>query len=82
MIHYYFYILGSGRSPTEDKIINGVHFPKGTFVVANYYALQHSAEYWGEDVNEFVPERWFNDDIPHDAFYPFSAGSRNCIGQK
>ncbi|CAG8470876.1 6455_t:CDS:10 [Paraglomus occultum] len=72
---------GSGRSPTEDKIINGVLFPKGTLVLTNFYALQHSAEYWGNDVDEFVPERWFKDDIPYDAFYPFSAGSRNCIGQ-
>ncbi|CAG8452668.1 4522_t:CDS:10 [Paraglomus brasilianum] len=72
---------GSGRSPTEDKVVNGVLFPKGTLILTNYYALHHSAEYWGKDVNEFVPERWFNDDIPRDAFYPFSAGSRNCIGQ-
>ncbi|CAG8523884.1 14323_t:CDS:10 [Ambispora leptoticha] len=48
----------------------------------NIYALHHSTEYWGEDVNEFVPERWLDpENIPRDAYMPFSAGSRNCIGQ-
>jgi len=63
-------------------MINGVFFPKGILVVTNYYAMHTSSEYWGENVKEFVPERWFEPDVPRDAFYPFSAGSRNCIGQK
>ncbi|CAG8478606.1 1428_t:CDS:10 [Diversispora eburnea] len=34
-----------------------------------------------DDVNEFIPERWLNPDkIPKDCFIPFSAGTRNCIG--
>ncbi|CAG8452699.1 4524_t:CDS:10 [Paraglomus brasilianum] len=72
---------GSGRVVPEDTMINGVFFPKGILVVTNYYAMHTSSEYWGENVKEFVPERWFEPDVPRDAFYPFSAGSRNCIGQ-
>jgi cytokinin trans-hydroxylase len=76
-------MLGSGRQAPEDTIINGILFPKGTFIVANFYAIHRSVECWGKDATEFVPERWSNpDNIPRDAFYPFSAGSRNCIGQK
>ncbi|CAG8515706.1 8434_t:CDS:10 [Paraglomus occultum] len=72
---------GSGRVVPEDTIINGVFFPKDVLIVVNFYALHRSSEYWGENVDEFVPERWFEPDVPRDAFYPFSAGSRNCIGQ-
>uniref|UniRef100_A0A1D1XVI9 Cytochrome P450 3A21 n=1 Tax=Anthurium amnicola TaxID=1678845 RepID=A0A1D1XVI9_9ARAE len=72
---------GSGRVVPEDTMINGVFFPKNILVVVNYYGMHVSPEYWGENAKEFVPERWFEPDVPRDAFYPFSAGSRNCIGQ-
>jgi len=41
----------------------------------NIYAIHHSKEYWGENVEEWIPERWLNvDKLPKDAFFPFSAG--------
>jgi cytochrome P450 len=46
------------------------------------YRLHHSSKYWGDDVEEYIPERWLNPErIPKDCFLPFSAGTRNCIGQ-
>jgi cytochrome P450 len=44
-------------------------------LVLNYYYLHHNPQYWGKDVEEFVPERWLDvDNLPKNVFYPFSAG--------
>jgi cytochrome P450 len=73
---------GIGRAPTEDIIVKGYLIPKDTNLVINYYTLHHDPEYWGLDVESFMPERWLDvDKIPRDCYYPFSAGTRNCIGQ-
>lgn len=51
-------------------------------MAVNAYRLHHSSKYWGDDVEEYIPERWLNPErIPKDCFLPFSAGTRNCIGQ-
>ncbi|KAI8879798.1 cytochrome P450 [Backusella circina FSU 941] len=77
---------GLGRITTEKTVLGGQYvLPKDIIVIANFYHTQTSADYW-ENPKEFIPERWLNDqhDIkPADseAFYPFSSGSRNCIGK-
>lgn len=45
--------------------------------------LHRDTEAWGDDVEEFRPERFENDaEVPHDAFKPFGNGQRACIGQQ
>jgi cytochrome P450 len=39
------------------------------------------ARYW-KDPEEFQPARFLDPDWPRDAFIPFSAGPRACIGRK
>ncbi|CAG8581363.1 11361_t:CDS:10 [Ambispora gerdemannii] len=74
--------FGTGRKIDKDVILKGYLIPRGTYIANNFYAAHRSTEYWGEDANEFVPERWLDSGkIPRDAYFPFSAGSRNCIGQ-
>ncbi|CAB4472669.1 unnamed protein product [Rhizophagus irregularis] len=81
-LHPINYDIGPGRITIEDTIIGDYFFPKGTTLAVNAYRLHHSSKYWGDDVEEFVPERWLNPErIPKDCFLPFSAGTRNCIGQ-
>ncbi|CAG8674362.1 3322_t:CDS:10, partial [Acaulospora morrowiae] len=73
--------FGPGKETVEDMVIGDYLIPKGTFLIANIFAVQRLKEYWGENSNEFVPERWLNpENIPTNGFIPFSAGSRNCIG--
>ncbi|RHZ87763.1 hypothetical protein Glove_30g32 [Diversispora epigaea] len=73
--------VGPGKVTTKDMVLGGYFIPKKTILCANIFQLHHSAKYWGDDVNEFIPERWLNPDkIPKDCFIPFSAGTRNCIG--
>lgn len=62
----------------------------GTRLLISVYLLHHHPKYW-KDPETFSPERWifesdqekekFMSDIRF-AFIPFSAGGRNCIGQR
>lgn len=58
--------------------------PSGTIVGISTYALHHNSKHWREP-EKFVPERWvegseYGKQDDRDAFRPFSAGTRACIG--
>ncbi|XP_073197970.1 cytochrome P450 4V2-like isoform X3 [Lepidochelys kempii] len=72
------------RTTSEDCHIRGFKIPKGTQVIIVTYALHRDPEVF-PDPEEFRPERFFpeNSSGRHIyAYVPFSAGSRNCIGQR
>ncbi|KAF5351015.1 hypothetical protein D9756_008377 [Leucocoprinus leucothites] len=58
-----------------------VPIPKGTDVHINVPGLHYNPKYW-ENPYEFKPDRFLNDDWNRDAFIPFSAGPRACLGRK
>ncbi|KAI1762330.1 putative N-alkane-inducible cytochrome P450 [Hypoxylon sp. FL1150] len=58
-----------------------VFIPEGTQVLIPLYAMQHRKDIWGEDVEEFRPERW-ESHRPGWEFIPFGAGARKCLGQQ
>lgn len=67
---------------TEDLDVDGVTLPKGLPVVIPILALHSHPEFW-PDAEKFDPDRWEGDIRRHPYSYiPFSAGPRNCIGQK
>ncbi|KAM4050009.1 cytochrome P450 4V2-like [Anomaloglossus baeobatrachus] len=72
------------RTITENCTIRGFAVPKGVNVVIVPYALHRDPEYFPEP-EEFKPERFFSENAsgrnPY-AYIPFSAGLRNCIGQR
>ncbi|KAK7682022.1 hypothetical protein QCA50_014986 [Cerrena zonata] len=57
-----------------------VPVPKGSILSLNFYALHYNPKYW-ENPHAFKPSRFLGD-WPRDAFMPFSAGSRSCIGRR
>ncbi|KAI0997613.1 hypothetical protein K3495_g10575 [Podosphaera aphanis] len=62
--------------------ILGRHFPAGTELSVPTYTIHHSAEIWGADAEEFIPERWeCLTDRQKVAFIPFSHGPRSCLGR-
>ncbi|KAF9934226.1 hypothetical protein FBU30_002919 [Linnemannia zychae] len=76
---------GLPREVTEDTVMGGYNIPKGTIVLAQIARLHHDAMYFPEP-NKFIPERWIQEESPFPpvqdyTFYPFSAGTRNCVGK-
>ncbi|KAI1133339.1 cytochrome p450 benzoate 4-monooxygenase [Nemania abortiva] len=58
------------------------HFPEGTVLSVPSYTLHHTADIWGDDVEEFKPERWLTATTEQKiSFNPFSYGPRACVGQ-
>ncbi|XP_060528289.1 cytochrome P450 4C1-like [Cylas formicarius] len=78
------FVPSIGRILEEDITIDGQRIPAGVGVILSLYKLHHDPEYWPEP-DRFDPDRFLaevaNKRHPY-AFAPFSAGSRNCIGQK
>ena len=58
-----------------------VFVPKGTMVVINLFALHHRADLYGDDVEDFRPERWENG-LKGWNFASFGGGPRICVGRK
>uniref|UniRef100_A0A194ALH3 Putative cytochrome P450 4V2 n=1 Tax=Pinctada fucata TaxID=50426 RepID=A0A194ALH3_PINFU len=73
-----------GRSLTEDCKIGKYTVPKGSTVVISPASLHKDPRYF-PDPEKFDPDRFLPENSrkrhPY-AYVPFSAGPRNCIGQK
>ncbi|CAH3194528.1 unnamed protein product, partial [Porites evermanni] len=72
------------RTTTEDFHIDGYTAPKGTSVGIATLALHRNSDVWPAPL-EFNPDRFLpeNSQGRHSfAYIPFSAGPRNCIGQR
>ncbi|XP_068622542.1 cytochrome P450 4C1-like [Battus philenor] len=71
-----------GRRITEDFMLDDIRVKKGTEVLVHIYDL-HRREDIYPNPEAFIPERFLNGEVRHPyAFVPFSAGPRNCIGQR
>ncbi|KAI0631028.1 cytochrome P450 [Trametes polyzona] len=75
---------------TDGTLINHLPIPKGTNVLVGIRACNRNKALWGEDAEEWKPERWLNP-LPkavEDASIPgvyshlmtFVGGNRSCIG--
>ena len=64
---------------------DGTYLPKESILMWCTWAMNRSALIWGEDAEEFKPERWLLDGvlISKPAFeYPvFNGGPRTCLGK-
>ncbi|EJT99806.1 cytochrome P450 [Dacryopinax primogenitus] len=59
--------------------------PKGTVFWIDIWAVHRMKMWWGEDAEEFRPDRFLDTaeyKWPRDAFMPFSLGARACIGAR
>jgi len=71
------------RELKEDMMIDDRLAPAGTSVSLSLYMLHHNPQIWPDSM-EYTPDRFSSDNVAKMdpfAFLPFSAGSRNCIGQ-
>ncbi|KAI0696280.1 cytochrome P450 monooxygenase pc-bph [Cytidiella melzeri] len=76
--------IGLPRVVPEDGLtICGEVFAPGTVVSVPTYTLHRDKSIWGDDADEYVPERWSRGDrtAMQKAFAPFSIGPRACVGR-
>ncbi|XP_050501561.1 cytochrome P450 4C1-like isoform X2 [Diabrotica virgifera virgifera] len=71
-----------GRRLPEDMEYDGHLLPKGMNILLSTFAMHRCKEYFPEPL-KFIPERFEDAKLTNPYVYtPFSAGPRNCIGQK
>ncbi|KAK7486045.1 hypothetical protein BaRGS_00022654 [Batillaria attramentaria] len=71
------------RMLTEPVTLDGHVIPAGTQVAIDFWCLHHNPTLWDRP-HDYIPDRFLGDNllkIDSFQFLPFSAGSRNCIGQ-
>ena len=71
-------ILPVGGGPDQKS---PVFIPKGTTVVMGTWCVHHNKDIWGDDVQEFKPDRWIGRK-PQWEFVPFLGGPRICPAQQ
>jgi len=70
------------RQTVEDTQIKEKILPAGTGVVIIASMVHRDPRYW-DNPEVFNPDRFMDGEVKHPyAYIPFSAGSRNCIGQR
>lgn len=75
---------GYFRKARHDTIVGDHPFEAGEWVFIVLLQL-HRDKAWGEDAEEFDPERWTRDQRPADLtnlYKPFGTGMRACIGRQ
>jgi cytochrome P450 / NADPH-cytochrome P450 reductase len=53
-------------------------------IICNFKGLHHDPAVWGDDCDEFRPERFLNggwEKLPANSWKPFGSGVRACIGR-
>ncbi|KAJ3895324.1 cytochrome P450 monooxygenase [Lentinula edodes] len=72
--------------PKGGMTVEGVTFPEGTVLSVPSYTIHRDTEVWGDDTEDFRPERWLGLDgdrkeLINKTFNPFSVGPRACVGR-
>jgi cytochrome P450 len=73
------------RATYKEMELGGIKYPPGVKLLLPVVTIHHDPDIWGEDVDEFKPERFAegiskaSKEAP--AFFPFGWGPRVCSGQ-
>lgn len=74
-----------GVIPRDETLLGDRYrVKKGDSVVVNLKGLHHDPAVWGNDHNEFRPERYLDggfQNLPPNSWKPFGNGLRACIGR-
>ncbi|CAA7391773.1 unnamed protein product [Spirodela intermedia] len=72
---------------SDDTLPNGFDVKAGDIVVYFPYGMGRLKDLWGDDAEDFQPERWLDDggNLRHESpfkFTAFQAGPRVCLGRE
>lgn len=72
--------------PKGGVTLCGTFFPEGTNLGVNSWVAHRNVDVWGEDAEEFRPERWLESSDEklremNASYMPFGLGARTCIGK-
>ncbi|XP_035890572.1 uncharacterized protein LOC118502450 [Anopheles stephensi] len=73
------------RQTMKDIQIADLRIPKDSLLVLSIFSMHRRKDIWGPDADDFNPDRFLPERSVGrngNAFIPFSAGSRNCIGAR
>jgi cytochrome P450 len=74
--------------PPEGDTISGYYLPAGTQVGQNIYGILRDVDFWGQDANIFLPERWCDLDrvrgmeMESVLDLTFGWGKYKCLGRR
>ncbi|PLN79466.1 cytochrome P450 [Aspergillus taichungensis] len=71
-------VLPRGGGPSGDAPIL---IEQGTWVIYTVYAMHRRKDLFGDDAEQFRPERWQERDFTWE-YLPFNGGPRICLGQQ
>ncbi|CAB3409531.1 unnamed protein product [Caenorhabditis bovis] len=73
------------REAVNDTSLGNIKIDKGTFVEADVLAIHTNPEIWGNNADQFYPERFLEKtETPRHvmSWIPFGAGPRQCLGMR
>jgi cytochrome P450 len=66
-------------SLADDHVLD-YHLPKGTVWIIYIRGMHRHPDYWDQP-DQFIPDRWNDQHLNKEAYMPFGAGPRLCIGE-
>ncbi|KAK0408409.1 hypothetical protein QR680_003938 [Steinernema hermaphroditum] len=74
--------FANSRQCMETTIVGNMIIEKGTYIQADVFAVHRDECLWGEDADEYNPDRWEYERNHQAASLSFGIGPRMCVGMR
>lgn len=66
----------------QDVTMNGCPLKEGDIITVNHYISSKNENVFGDDVNEFNPQRFIDNPPSKQVWFPFGFGTSKCLGHR